>query len=744
MKIQLSIAIFFLTQLVFSQNMVRVDVSTKDPYHYYLNDNDSTNLFYYKMVPEQEPIGALVLLPSSYETIESMLSQITLYQQAVENQMLVIMPSYNWGTIQQEPELEFFDTIFKQVVDEHNVPKDNFIFCGLSNGAMISLTYAVRSVRDGNRYLVPKGIIGLDPPVDLARLYKYCEREIERNFSKAGVAEAQWLKDAYDRVYGGSPDLVPMKYQDASTFTYGAKKGGNTQYLNDVAIRMHSDLNIDFLINQRKRDLHDWNGTDLVSFVNQLKLNGNQQADVIITHNKGVRANGTINPHSWSIMDTDETTRWILDVLNGDKTKKTKEKTNQLFSVNDILPKASYLEDINQLTDSLLTLHPQPYEFISERELKARINQYKNQITDSTTLGEFTNTCRAITAMVGCLHTHTSTYNVLNLTPNMFFPVRAQFINSKLYITKSYTPNPELTPGVELLKINGIDVSELKKEMTLRISADGYNEHFINANINRSFGYFCGLQLNFPTDYKVVVKHNGIEKEIHLNEEEPNYINESPQAPTKNLDFSIDSLKNTAVITIKSFVYYHDQLPIFKSFVDSCFNQIELHSIENLVIDLRGNGGGDPYCAVHLLQYISNSPFRYYKKESTMYYKDLEDSIIPFKNNFSGNLFILINSMCASTTGHLSSILKHKNIGTLIGSETGATYSCNANTTNFKLQHSRFNASVATKIYQTDVSGLVKNQGIKPDYTISRTIDDVLKKKDLEMEKVEELIHNKK
>ena len=211
--------------------------------------------------------------------------------------------------------MEFLDGIFKHIVAEHKVSRDNFILCGLSNSGMISLTYGIAAVRDSSTFITPKGIIGIDPPVDFAHFYQYCEREIARNFSEAGAGEAKWLKGVYDQIYGGSPEEHPQHYMDASIFSYGVKEGGNAKYLNDIAIRMQSDLNLDFLVNQRKRDLYDWNGTDVVAFVNQLKTNGHQNAEVIITQNRGVRLDGTRHPHSWSIMDTEDTMEWILRLV---------------------------------------------------------------------------------------------------------------------------------------------------------------------------------------------------------------------------------------------------------------------------------------------------------------------------------------------------------------------------------------------------------------------------------------------
>lgn len=312
----LFIALFALVaQAAFAQNLEKVVVQSTDPYALYVNDGDSTGLYYYQLLPEGAPTGVLTIIPSGGETTENLLKQISLHTAAVEKGLLVIIPSINWGTEDRVPEISFLDTIFEHLVTEHNAPKDKFVFCGLSNGGMISFRYAINAVKDSSTYLVPKGIIGVDPPLDFAHFYAYCEREIARDFSPTGVQEARWMMNNYNTIYGGSPDEAPQAYIDASTFSYGTPEGGNAKYLTNIGIRMHSDLNLDYLLNQRKRDLYDWNGTDIVAFVNQLKINGNTNAEVIITQNEGVRLNGMKHPHSWSIMHTDDTLRWILELI---------------------------------------------------------------------------------------------------------------------------------------------------------------------------------------------------------------------------------------------------------------------------------------------------------------------------------------------------------------------------------------------------------------------------------------------
>jgi hypothetical protein len=79
---------------------------------------------------------------------------------------------------------------------------------------------------------------------------------------------------------------------------------------------MFTDLDTEGLINQRHRDLNDWNGIDIISMINQLRIMGNENAKVIVSQGKGVKLDGTKNPHSWSIMDSEHCLNWILEIID--------------------------------------------------------------------------------------------------------------------------------------------------------------------------------------------------------------------------------------------------------------------------------------------------------------------------------------------------------------------------------------------------------------------------------------------
>jgi hypothetical protein len=306
MKNLLIWALLFNILICKAQEFEKITVSKTDTSELYINDENSTELFYYKFVPKNNIKGVVVIIPSGGELVENTLRQITLHHLAVEKGVMVLVPSINWGTDNREAEFKLLDKIFMEVVVKYKLSKDKFILGGLSSGAMISLIYAEKAVKNPESFfLIPKGIFALDAPLDQARFYKYCQREIQRNMYQPAVEEAKWIQNNCDSIYGGSPEKFPEKYVENSIYSFGAKEGGNAKYLKKMPLLMFTDLDTDWLINQRHRDLNDWNGIDIISMINQLRIMGNENAKVIVSQGKGIKLDGTKNPHSWSIMDSE-------------------------------------------------------------------------------------------------------------------------------------------------------------------------------------------------------------------------------------------------------------------------------------------------------------------------------------------------------------------------------------------------------------------------------------------------------
>lgn len=299
------------------QKTQKIVISTTDPYDLYANiDKDSTTLFYEKISPLNKPIGAIVILPGSGETIQDVKKQISLHKLAVQKNLIVIFPSINWGTNKHIPEHKLLDTIFKQVVETDKIPKDKFVIGGFSGGGMLALTYTEKANKNiDSTYLVPRAVFGVDPPLDFAHLWKHCEKDIERNVSQAAVAEGKWIIDMYTQEFGGAPAQYKDNYVKYSIFSYSEKDGGNAKYLKNTPILLYTEPDIMWQMKNRQRDYYDLNCVDIAAMINLLQTQGNKEAKLVVTNNKGRRLNGMRHPHSWSIMDSKQCLDWILKQL---------------------------------------------------------------------------------------------------------------------------------------------------------------------------------------------------------------------------------------------------------------------------------------------------------------------------------------------------------------------------------------------------------------------------------------------
>ena len=302
-------------QMGFAQSFEKVVVSTTDPDNLYMSsDEDSNNQFYMKLIPKGQPIGVLVILPGAFELVRMIPQQITLHKLAVNNNLIVVLPSLNQGIANHEKEHKFLDDVFKQIVEQYDVSKDKFVLGGFSGGGMIALSYTEKANRDKSQtYLVPKAVFGVDPPLDYAHLWEQANRDVERGFSDVAVQEGKWIMDTYKKAFGGSPHEFKDNYIKHSIYSHSEKNGGNAQFLKNTPVLIYTEPDVVWQLENRRRDAYDMNSTDISAMINLLKLQGNTKATMIATHNKGVRLGGAKHPHSWSIMDGEECLAWILN-----------------------------------------------------------------------------------------------------------------------------------------------------------------------------------------------------------------------------------------------------------------------------------------------------------------------------------------------------------------------------------------------------------------------------------------------
>jgi hypothetical protein len=415
------------------------------------------------------------------------------------------------------------------------------------------------------------------------------------------------------------------------------------------------------------------------------------------------------------------------------------KQDDKRMSLTSILNPDEALEDFGQLIEILQSNHPALYDFTAKPSFDSLVELQRTLIKDSLTVSEFFNIAIPVVSQIGCAHTRLRfSDQVWKEAERKNLPFDVILQDGKCFLLKEGAEEIDLKPGTELLSFNDHSIAQLQQKFQQHISTDGDNKNSKELSINNGFKDYLGIIQNFPEQYKVAYKIPGEDSIRHSNIKAS-----SRKSKAHNLaitpQLSIDSVRNLAVMTIPSFNFY-DNIKDFQKFVDSSFHRIKVSKLNNLVLDLRNNGGGDPYCSSYLLTYLARQPFIYFEQPAPGY--DSLTKYIPLsKERFEGKLYTLINGLCSSTTGHLCALLKYHRIGEFIGSATNGTYTCNDNSRPFTLKHSGLVLVTARTTYSVEVEKIERFKGIAPDHEVAVTLTDYLYGKDPVKEYAFELIH---
>ncbi|XOV67712.1 MAG: hypothetical protein ACFHU9_00810 [Fluviicola sp.] len=289
-------------------------ISANDPTNINVSFYGSENLYYYGIRTVEEPIGALVLLPSFYEQAEGVLSNNSvLIKTAFENGLLVIVPTINHHLCLQQPAVDFLNNVFSDAIARYNIPETNFVLAGFSLGGINVLRYAELAFEnDLATRIQPRAVLAVDPPVDLVSLYN---REMEQLAKDSTYAEAKMVLEGIQKDIG-TPTANYERFVQYSAYSRAEDQGGNLKYLKDIPVRVYCDPDINWWMENRNFSLHDINVTDISAMILKLKELGNDDAAFINALGKGYRLDGNRHPHSWSLIDPDECMDWVLSIIN--------------------------------------------------------------------------------------------------------------------------------------------------------------------------------------------------------------------------------------------------------------------------------------------------------------------------------------------------------------------------------------------------------------------------------------------
>ncbi len=455
------------------------------------------------------------------------------------------------------------------------------------------------------------------------------------------------------------------------------------------------------------------------------------------------------------------------------------------------------------------------YKYRTKKQIDSIYNWADNEINSLSTYGDFYNLISTLTDYEGSLHNDTSIpdekWQSLREEEYGYFPFPIKWVDGKWLINFE---NKDIPLGAEIVSINTIPIAEIILNTYKYYTTDGLNitgkRIGIRTHFARYYRLHYGLEKSFTIAYKGhnanTVENVNIEsissieyykrfKNRHSKPYDQNYYEELGD-DEKYTYKKIDS--HTGILTINSFSMGSEnsaQHKNYVTFLDDVFTKIEDDKLQNLIIDVRQNGGGTDPNDLVTYSYLADRDFQenikawisfdkipllkhYNTKVPQLirplgigkYNKELQEIFpveddhhyfqnensndhkrwVPHQKAFKGTVYLLISPAIASAGSLFAAMLAgNKNVIT-IGEETmGGYYGHNGHTPlEYKLPKSKIVTGFSIVNLEQDVpkkSNQIQGRGIIPDYEISQTFDDFMEHKDTQLNTTLKLIEaNKK
>jgi len=435
-------------------------------------------------------------------------------------------------------------------------------------------------------------------------------------------------------------------------------------------------------------------------------------------------------------------------------------------------PPEQLIEDLDYLFTTLESIHPDLYFYTPKDTIDLYRNAVIAKLDKPKTLLEF---WKLITPVVVKLKDgHTGLYFPYIVRNNYLdneaalFPFDITADSNRLFIKKNYTSDSLIGINSEILSINNIPVRRILQKM--RIYHNGERLSFIDLKVSAYFKYYLRALYNIEEPYQIDFISVEDGKSFIKSYKGITLTGFKTLSGTENSSvqpysfYKIDDRK-VGVIDFRSM----KNLNNFKTFLDSTFRIILNDSIEDLIIDIRKNGGGNSMLADYLLSHFNEKPytqatqmdikvskqsrkqfrkmiFKWYtyplypiayfnshtrpilfgKKGKIATYKSEPEQHIIDDLFYNGRVYLLTGPMTFSSANILTTIIKCYNMGTIIGEETGGLTIAFGDIIYYELPNTKLRGGCSFKKFYHPC-GKEDNHGVIPDIEIKQNPADVRK-----------------
>ena len=442
--------------------------------------------------------------------------------------------------------------------------------------------------------------------------------------------------------------------------------------------------------------------------------------------------------------------------------------------------------DYDTLRRALEEAHAGLYRHSTKAEMDRRFKAHRAQLGQPMSRIDFAGVVSEMLADIRCGHTRLmldpETEAALAHVP--MFPLRLAVENRRLVVMFNDTPDDAtIRPGMEITEINGRKTEAILDLLLPKLSADGFIETEKRWQLARNFGrnywLFVDRSVEFTIEARdiagetVITKLVGVQNVDRTKNRDHNPVNTTMLANVTKFagtpgNVSLRFVHDPAIAHLRVRSFSGNDYP---QLVEDAFRTLAEKRTRVLILDLRGNGGGNDMYGAMIVSYLRNQPFRYFdhidQKAVVPSFADWgpeekqrsRDNLVPNpaggyfvtpnghqglleqapgKLPFLGKVIVLMDGRTFSTAADVCAILHHLKRATFVGEETGGGYCGNTSGLHASvvLPNSQLTVNIPMWGYWNAVDQSAdRHRGTLPDYPVATKATDLLRGLDAPWEK---------